>query len=248
MEIFDAFCGLGPWAERDPLTPYRTEDVLELLRHFGVVRALAYPSITAERGEERAANRMVARECEGHPELVPAFALAKHPYEGDSSPDDYLEAMADAGAKAAWLWPQGTAGLAPWMVGDIIRALRARRIPMFVHAERVDAEVLDRLCGEFPDLRIVLVGAPYLADKWLYPLLRAHRNLHVCLGHYYVPAGGPMRFVRHFGADRLLFGSGLPQFSPGGLIAHMAYAEIQDTDRQKILSGNLERLLEEAEL
>lgn len=247
MEIYDAFCGLGPWAERDALTPYRTEDVLELMGHFGIGRALAYPNITAERGEERAANRTVARECERHPELTPAFVPAIHPYDEQPAPGNYLESMSEAGARAAWLWPQG-AGFASWLVGDLLGACQRQRVPLFVHADRIDADGLHRLCGEFQELRVVLAGAPYLADRWLYPLLRRHQNLHVCLGHYYVPAGGPMRFVRHFGADRLLFGSGLPRFSPGGLIAHVAYAEIDETDRRKILCSNLERLLEEAEL
>ena len=57
-----------------------------------------------------------------------------------------------------------------------------------------------------------------------------------------------MRFLRHFDAERLLFGSGLPEFSPGGLITHVMFADVADADRRKILAGNLDRLISEVEL
>jgi predicted TIM-barrel fold metal-dependent hydrolase len=107
---------------------------------------------------------------------------------------------------------------------------------------------VERLCTDFPGLRLVLLGLSYREDPWLFPLLRRFETLYVCLGHFYIPAHGPMRFLEHFPADRLLFGSGLPFFSPGGLIAHVTYADIPDGDKEKILSGNITRLMSEVQL
>ena len=45
-----------------------------------------------------------------------------------------------------------------------------------------------------------------------------------------------------------VFGSGLPHFSPGGLTTHLTYSTIAREDRDKIVRGNLERLLSEVTL
>jgi hypothetical protein len=40
MEIIDAYCGIGPWQKRDRLLPWRPEETLGLMDHFGITRAL----------------------------------------------------------------------------------------------------------------------------------------------------------------------------------------------------------------
>jgi len=246
MEIVDAFCGIGPWAGRDPLLPYKPEEILGLMDYFGISRALVYANIAAEHGRTPDANRMVAQAAAAHPRLLPAFVLGVHAHEGAPEVDDYLEQMRACGARAAWLWPRA-GGLWTWMVGEWLASCSERNIPLFLHAESIGPDDVHRVCEEFPELRVVLAGASYGADVWLYPLLRRHENLHVCLGHYYIPAGGPTGFLRQFPAERLLFGSGLPKFSPGGLIGHVMYAEMTDSARESILGGNLMRLLSEAQ-
>ena len=119
---------------------------------------------------------------------------------------------------------------------------------MFLEEASCPKENFDNICTLFPELRVVLVGTTYGIDRWLYPLLRKHPNIYVCLGHVYIPAWGPMRFVESFGAKRLLFGSGLPTYTPGGLITHVTYADLPDADKEDIFHGNLERLLSEVQL
>ncbi|MBS3762176.1 MAG: amidohydrolase family protein [Planctomycetes bacterium] len=251
MEIFDAFCGVGPWAERDPLLPYRPEEILGLMDHFGIDRALVRAHMASGRGRVSACNRMIGEICAAEERFVPAFTLSPHPYNENPSPNDYARMMADVGAQAAWLTFQTidqSSGFSAWLMGDLIKMCARKKIPVFVHADKIGPDALHDLCGEFPSLRVILTGAGYGSDKWLFELLRLHHNLYVCLGHYYIPSGGPMRFLKHFSCDRLLFGSGLPAFSPGGLIAHVMYADITPTEQEKILSKNLQRILSEVDL
>jgi len=49
-----------------------------------------------------------------------------------------------------------------------------------------------------------------------------------------------------FGARRLLFGTGYPQFALGPAITMIASAQISNHDKQLIASGNMRRLIEEA--
>ena len=82
----------------------------------------------------------------------------------------------------------------------------------------------------------------------MYPLLAQCPELRVCLAPRCITPLGIERFVARFGAARLLFGSGLPESSPGGLIGYVMYSDISDDDKAAILAGNVETLLREVEL
>lgn len=253
MEILDCFCGVGPWATRDPLLPHAETDMLALLDHFGIARALVYDNGLKFLGRPKDALAHVTAAARRQPRFIPAAAIDVTPYATAPSVDGHLAALREAGIKALWLKLPCTPyrlvrSYARWYLGDWLNACSAHRLPVLLHAEDEAPELLHNLCTEFPELRVIATGILYTGDAILYPLLRAHANLRVCLGHMYIPAGNPAKFLRHFPAERLLFGSGLPEFSPGGLIAHVMYADISDTDKARILGGNLQALIEEVRL
>jgi len=247
MEIIDAFCGIGPWQRRDRLLPYKSEEILELMDHFGIARALVHSNFTVGKGPAVRGNRLLKEACGKHDRFWPAFSIWRHPYDDLPDVDAYIAEMRRAGSKAVYL-ASASSMSSPWLCEDIFAPCSRMKLPVFMDRAQADPSLVHRVCGDFPDLRVILTGVSYGEDTWLYPLLKKHENLHVCTGHYYIPSGGPMRFLKHFPAERLLFGSGLPHFSPGGIIAHVMYADISDADRQKILSGNIKRLLAEVAL
>ena len=51
-----------------------------------------------------------------------------------------------------------------------------------------------------------------------------------------------------YGADRLIYGSGYPTAAMGGALLTVLHAEIDASERDAIMGGNLNRLLEEVEL
>jgi len=60
--------------------------------------------------------------------------------------------------------------------------------------------------------------------------------------------GGVESMCGQFGAQRLVFGTGLPERYAESTSLQLTHADISDQDRAAIASGNLERLLEEAQL
>jgi predicted TIM-barrel fold metal-dependent hydrolase len=246
MIILDAYCGVGPWSTRDKLLPYRPEEMLTLMDHFGIEQALVYSNSAVSLGQPPGVNDFAIKASRISERFIPALALVPNVHTGYPTPDDYLAVMRSIDARAAWLFVQGTVrGLWRWHVGELLDMLVEHNIPLFLLADQCPPDALDMLMHETPELRVVLCGVGYIGDSWLYPLLQRHPGLHVCLGHFYVPPGDPERFVNHFGASRLIFGSGLPHFSPGGIIGHIMYAGISDDDKEAIFAGNLRRLLEE---
>lgn len=249
MRIIDAYCGVGPWAGRDKILPYTPAAILKILDACGIGQALVFSNLAHSPAAAVDVNRATARLCADEPRFTPAFLLAPHPYEDSPQPDDYAAAMRAAGARAAWLRPNSQQhGAAPWQIGELLGMCSRKRLPLFFPADTVTPEQIDTLAGEFPRLRLILANLGYRVDNWLYPLLRRHRQLRACLGPTYIPPLGVERFVRHFGPDRLIFGSGLPHFAPGGLIAHVMYADVTDAAKQAILAGNIEELMQEVRL
>lgn len=247
MEIIDCLCGVGPWQKRDPLLPWQAADIAALLDHFGIARALVHSNFTDGGGSCVRGNEHVAKSCAEHPRFAPMFTVQPFWHDDGPSIEEQFAGLAAAGGRSLWLTP--SPGSATRLIfGETLGFCERARLPVFVARERINPSEIDEFLREFPRLRMVLAGCGYMDDWWLYPLLKRHPGLFVCSGHYYIPADGPMRFLRHFPADRLLFGSGLPHFSPGGMIAHFTYADVSEEDRAKMLGGNASRLLEEVRI
>lgn len=251
MQIIDCFCGLGRWRSRDKLLPYEPQEILKLMDHFGIARALVFSNMGAEHGPLAQSNQVVADAAAQSDRFIPAFILAPPTPAEPRSTEQVTAELRLGGARAAWMWPQTGRqghGLHQWLVGDLLDLCVQHRLPLFLYIEGIEPDTIHRVCTDFPALRLVVTGIGYAADQWLFPLLRQHENVYVSLGHFYIPASGPRTFIDTFGDERLLFGSGLPHFSPGGVIAHVMYAAIPDGSKEKLLGGNLERLLSEVKL
>ena len=250
MKIIDAYCGVGPWATKDRISPCEPAEILAILDACGIDSALVFGNLVAYQGWAPDANRVaVETAAASHGRFAPAFVLAPRPYRESVKPAGFADEMKKAGAKIAWLMPAHQQhGVSLWLIGDLLAMCMRKRIPLFLPADNVTPDQIHDICREFPKLRLVLANLGYRADNWLYPLLELHPELRVCLGPSYIPPLAPDQFVRHFGPERMIFGSGLPQFAPGGLIALVMYSRLKDEDKQKILAGNIEALLKEVRL
>jgi len=250
MEIVDCYCGIGPWRNRDGLLPWRPDEILGLMDYFGIARAVVYGCSSASIAAAPDGNTALrARAAAGGDRFLPALTLAPNPYGPPLTAADYAQELRAAGSRAAWLMPQPgkqAHGVWDWLIGELLEMCSEARLPLLLDVEAITPDDVHRICRDHPRLRLILTGIGYGCDTWLYPLLRRHPELRVCLGQFYIPAGGPMLFLKHFAAERLLFGSGLPHFSPGGLIAHVMYAAIPDADKEAILGGNMKALMQEA--
>jgi predicted TIM-barrel fold metal-dependent hydrolase len=249
MKIIDAFCGLGPYWGGDRMQPLEAAQVLEVMDYCGIDSAVVYSNLVHTPASVGDANQLAAEAAGQCSRFLPMFLLTTHALDHMPTPADYARQMRQAGARAAMLRPTSVPyGLCTWVLGELLEMCAQARLPLYLSVLGPRVEEVDSLCRQFPRLRLVLTHVDYNADSWLYPLLRRHREVRVCLAPYYIPPLGVERFVRHFGPQRLIFGSGLPQFAPGGLLALVTYADLGDSDKAMILGGNMESLMREVAL
>ena len=127
----------------------------------------------------------------------------------------------------------------------ILCALEGRRLPLMVwHTETTWAEI-DAVCGRHPNLPVIIDGSD---KKLLYhnrvyiPLLLKHPNLYLET-YNFIQYMGYEALVNKYKIDRLVFGTNYPANSPLAPLYMLLSADIPETAKEKILNGNMKRLV-----
>jgi predicted TIM-barrel fold metal-dependent hydrolase len=165
-------------------------------------------------------------------------------------PERLVEAMGAAGVRAVRLCPSGGRHQFPLGSADaagLLAALDARRIPTLIDLGETSWGEVERIAKANPHLPLIVLNAGYRAARTAYPVLAAADNVRVEISHYQ-GCGLLREGVERFGPGRFVFGTGLPQFEPGCAVASVLYAEIGDEATRLVAGGNLEALLQGAEL
>lgn len=243
--FFDCNVRLGRTARPRPGEPLDVGGLRRDMEYFGLSRALVYHALARE-FDPAQGNAQLMRELDGAPGFEPCWVLLP-PHTGETPPPEELVVqMAVAGARAVRLFPADHQfRLSEWNCGALLGVLEAGRVPVLLEAPDADWDKLHEICSAFPLLPVVVLRQGYRSNRYLYPLLERHQSLYFEIGmlqtHVTIE-----EIARLFGARRLLFGSGLPEYTPGGPIAMIAYADISPEDKALIAGGNLSTLLEAA--
>ena len=249
MRKFDVLGYFGTW----PYWPLRhgsPDEILRLMDRYGIER-LVLGSLRAIFSDGEEGNEEVRRAARRHPDRF-RVAVTINPVMGRdhlTRLEDYRQDDLVVGVR---LYPiyhdyELTDG------GDVLQALLARiaeaRWPVFIPLRLMMNWVLPvlpiaqvaGLLARFPHLTLILGGVNYGELKHALPLLRAHP--HVFLETSCLQLRGALEHVAaDIGAERLLFGTGLPLQNPGCEIAKIAHADLSEMERAQIFAENAIRL------
>jgi hypothetical protein len=137
--------------------------------------------------------------------------------------------------------------LSPWVVGSLCEWCVAHRLPLFLWHVEIEWDAVHALAGAFPELRIVLETQwqkILYHNRDLFSLLEARGNIRVessnLIGQDFVSY-----LVKHWGAERLLFGSFLPMNDPWASIGMILDADITPEEKAMAAGGALRKLIDE---
>jgi hypothetical protein len=245
LKFFDCNCAFGPYRTQVFRFARTADELLDEMDFGNIAQALVYH--TAMRFDHPAVgNERVVRETQGHPRLLPTWALLPSQTEEQPALETLLSDMSRHGIRALRLFPEEHRYFLDEITwGDQMAVFMERRIPLFIRAS------LDKIAGllrSFPELVVVTgsQGANPL-DRYAWPLVERYPGLVFETSGYLVD-GGIEEVCRRYSAARLVFGSGFPDNANGAAMLTLARAEISDVDRQAIAWDNLSRLLGEASL
>lgn len=122
----------------------------------------------------------------------------------------------------------------------VLRRLRGPK-PFIVlkHDQASVADILE-FTAAFPDVRLILTDVMWSPCVTVFDLMRRRKNI-LCDTSWLHSFGAIELLVKHFGAERLVFGMGYKSHN-GAAIAALARADLTATQRRQIAHGNLDRL------
>ncbi len=247
--LFDANVMLGPCPRR--LTN-ALEDVPSLLATMdasGIQRALVTHAV-AKWHDPATGNQRLVEELAGQDRLVGCWVvLPSHTGEVPSESEQVSQLLA-AGVRAARLCPvTHRLSLEPFEIDPLLAALAERQVPLLLDfdnrhwSEPRPWSFLERACRGHSDLPVILLREPQGNLRTLYALLDHCPNLY--LETSYLQGHDAIQLiVERWGAQRLVFGSGLPVWDPALPITGLSYAGLSPSDRSAVSSGTLDGLME----
>lgn len=135
-------------------------------------------------------------------------------------------------------------------IGRLIDAASERKVPVVLRVGALEGGwrgVYDFM-REFPAATVIVskLGL-WGADRNVRPLLENFPGCHLELSEYWVPEG-IADLACHYGVDRLLYGSGYPNFGHGSTMLSIRHSRLPAEQVRLIAGQNLERLLKQAAL
>ncbi len=247
--LFDANCQLGPSDFSVSGSPTSATELTEEMDNRGISEALVYHA-TASGYNPGIGNARLAGEISGIPRLHASWVVLPHYTDEMETPDSLVKAAMATGARSVRMFPaRHRFLLSDWSANELLEKLSEHRLPLFLDYERthwaqnvVDYDSVYRICKEFPYLPLILVREGIGSARYLYPLLERFGNLHVEIS-YYQPPRGIEDISKKFGANHLLFGTGLPIYEAGPVISMLFYSDIALEEKRMIAGDNLRSLL-----
>ena len=252
--FIDSYVMIGKRGPKDVETAYETEVLLEEMKWCGIQGALVAHS-TAKEYDPMFGNRMLMHELKRSSRLFGAWAVMPH-YTGEiPKPGDLVPEMRDNGIRAAKMYPR--AHRYPFNLdtcSELLGELEDNDILLLVEGgflyspdvlepyNQVLLNELDAVLTRHRNLNVVLQGARWDATRYLHWLMSKHPRLHLDLSAHQGNRAMEV-FVEWFGADRILFGSGALDKSPGAAKAFVDYCTLDDAQKALIAGGNLARLM-----
>ena len=247
MTFFDANVCYGPQKVQLPDVDYSLSALLRRMKEYNIQKVLTLHSVAREH-DPAVGNARLLREIRRHESLVPVWALLPHHTGEMDAPDRLIEQMTASGVKAAALFPSAGAhnfSLKRWSAGSLLDALAEHKIPVLLGIEQVGGmEGMAEFALTYPRLTIIASNVNYRADRVLFPAMDAAKNLHIETSAYKTYFG-LQEFVRRFGAERILFGSGMPAIDPAASVSMITWSGLPLEQQEMIAHGNIERILGE---
>ena len=245
--FFDANVTVGTVRARDADTLWRTETIRAELGRCGIAAALCRNPL-GKVDTPCVANRDLLRETKLQPGLYPLGTITPSLLDQVPAEEEQLACLVEAGVRAVSAYPTShNVGLSPRHWGRWADVLASASVPLFVEFTELpgpgDFEKVYDWFSLFDSTPVVLLGAPWSAARNVLSLMATNPNLHLETSNWQAH-NCPEFLVRHFGARRVIFGTGQPAKSPGAARAAVDYADLREEEKGEIAGENLQRLLQ----
>ena len=239
--FFDSNVCVGKRGRKHRLEMWKTEDVLKVMDQCGVGAALVY-SGWAKDYSPKYGNERLTEELNKSDRLYGCYTVLPNQPGDFFDPEEMLRNLRSKKMVAARMFPRSHTYIPDTRtMGGIYKVLQREHIPLFVDASEISMQELASVLDEYRDLNVVLTGLSWSMERMLFPVMDDFPNLHIDFSTLQTNRIIEVMYER-YGAERLIFGSGMAMKSLGAAIAFIDYGQILLEAKKKIAGGNLCRL------
>ena len=245
LMYFDCHALVGQRQRKHPLARWTTEHLLEDMDLAEVSGAAVVHGVARTYDARYGNERLPAELAKAPDRLFGVWCMAPIGDPGFYETGDALiRAMEADGVRAVSVVP-GNTSLHPQVMGYTLDVLQHHNVLTLLEAGWGGGQPLPffhELLNRYPHLPVLLTDASWGSQRDVYRLMQLHENLHLEFSSYQANRAIEV-YTKEFGADRLLFGTGMTEKCPGSARTAVDYAQICGEDKRKIAGGNLTRLL-----
>lgn len=243
IRYVDALARIGPRPNKHPAQPWSLDHLRAEMAHCSISGALVSSTLSVQY-DPLHGNRALSAQLAGRPDTWACWTLLPAGTGEMPGGRPLLRLLEQHGVRAGRLHPRSNGWELESSAGrELLQTLaRARLLTILDRSEFETYAQLDRLLGAHPRLPLLLSGAIWNEQRWVWPLLRDHPNLHLTFDHFQIHQGLEELAAEGW-EDRLLFGTNAPAMSMGSHRCYVDYAQLSARTRSKIAGGNLLRLL-----
>lgn len=188
-------------------------------------------------------NNETLEKCKKH-DGVPVLRLLPPSFKNESYSLTELKDLANNGAAFRIHPKKDAAPIEDWLFGDMIKVLEETKAPLFVSVwEYDDLTPLANFKKNHPELVLVLTNTNQWLNRQYIAMVKNFPNVYIessNLIEYYAFES----ISAEIGADKIMFGTGMPDKEPYDRIYQMLYCELPQEDIEKIAYKNFERIME----
>ncbi len=176
---------------------------------------------------------------------VPILRLLPPSFEKESYTREELEHLAKVEGAAFRIHPQKDATpITEWLYGWMIDVLEESKAPLLVSVwEYEDLSPLAEFKAKHPELVLVLTNTNQWLNRQYVAMIKNFPNVYMETSNtieYYALES----MAAEIGADKIMFGTGMPAKEPYDRIYQMLYCELPEDQIELIAYKNFERIME----
>lgn len=240
---FDAFTRFGPKPSMHGMQPWTLDQLVAEMQHCSISGALVSATACLQY-DALLENRRLSAKLARYDHLFPLWNVAPHWTDEMPEPAELTRLMVEANVRAVTLCPKNNGwNLFSKTSRPLLQELeRTRTLSILDLRTEIDAAGLETLAEQHPALPILMVGVSWGLQCSILPLLRLYKNLHIAFDHFQISNG--LEWLTAKGCeDQLVYASNATDMAMGAHRAYVDYADLPETVKTKIASGNLIRLL-----
>jgi len=244
MKLIDCNCHFGKTAHIEPGSFYEKNILLSKMEKLNIKKALVYHT-KARDYSPLEGNKLLLKEIKTNDNLLPVFIVIPN------HTGEFMDiTKIDKSVKAIKLFPSTkyhTFSLMDYSCKEIYEYCAATNLPIIMDIDETNWDQVDNILSNHYYLKLIITNTGYRADRYIYPLMKKHRNLYFDTSRYFGHQAIE-QFVNKFGSTNILFGSGMPIVSGEGGVYFMEHLMLKEHDIENIAYNNINNIIRSVSL